>query len=249
MTVSELYQKLSEAFPTDLSCDWDNDGLMCCPDADAEVKRVLLTLDVTDKAVAYAVAGGYDTILSHHPMIFRKLRGITDPKHIRLIQNGIAVLSFHTRLDAAEGGVNHALAARLGLTEVHPFTADGIGLIGCLPKPLPPAYFAEQIKQHLEAPFVEGLCGETPCFRVAVVGGEGKDYVADAFAAGADTYVTGSLSYHTFTDYAGSGKNLLAAGHYFTEQPVLMALADRLSRLTENRIICHVFHSNPAQVL
>ena len=50
MTVSELYSYLDSAIPAALSCDWDNDGLMCCPDPAREVKKVLFTLDVTGAA-------------------------------------------------------------------------------------------------------------------------------------------------------------------------------------------------------
>jgi hypothetical protein len=47
MTVRELFGILNERIPRALSCDWDNDGLMCCPDGEREVKRVLIALDAT----------------------------------------------------------------------------------------------------------------------------------------------------------------------------------------------------------
>ena len=56
--------------------------------------------------------------------------------------------------------------------------------------------------------------------RVAVVGGDGKDFVRDAILAGADTYVSGRLSYNVMEDAADMGINLIEAGHYFTEFPV-----------------------------
>ena len=55
MTVFELYQRLEERIPRPLSCEWDNDGLMLCPDGYAEVKKALFTLDVTDEAVEYCL--------------------------------------------------------------------------------------------------------------------------------------------------------------------------------------------------
>jgi hypothetical protein len=51
---------------------------MCCADADAKVKRVLVALDITAKVVKTAIDGGYDLIVSHHPLIFSPLRAI-DP--------------------------------------------------------------------------------------------------------------------------------------------------------------------------
>ena len=48
MTVKELYDRMSERIPHELSEPWDNDGLMCSPDVTAEVAKVLVTLDVTE---------------------------------------------------------------------------------------------------------------------------------------------------------------------------------------------------------
>lgn len=55
MTVHELYKKLTQRLPDSLSESWDNDGLMVCADTEAPVRRVLLTLDVTENAVDFAI--------------------------------------------------------------------------------------------------------------------------------------------------------------------------------------------------
>ena len=55
MTVRELYEMISERIPTELSEEWDNDGMMCCADDLSEVSRVLVTLDVTEEVVDYAI--------------------------------------------------------------------------------------------------------------------------------------------------------------------------------------------------
>ena len=54
MKLFELNRILEEKFPKSYACEWDNDGLMCASDMDAEVKRVLCTLDVTEDALKYA---------------------------------------------------------------------------------------------------------------------------------------------------------------------------------------------------
>ena len=110
MTVRELYQNLNQMIPTDLSCEWDNDGLLCCPDGTREVRRALIVLDVTAEAVDLALKEGYDVILSHHPMIFKGLKEINEENYIankviRLLRGGVSVLSFHTRLDAVAGHI------------------------------------------------------------------------------------------------------------------------------------------------
>ena len=189
MKIKELYQKLEERIPRSLSCPWDNDGLMCCPDAEKDVRRVLIALDVTAEVAEQAVAGGYDLVVSHHPLIFRPLKSVNPmapvaKKVIRLLTSGITVMSFHTRLDAVKGGVNDCLAAALGLSEPVPFGNEGeeIGRIGELPEEMTLADFAERVKQVTGAPYVTVGDAGVAVRRVAVLGGSGSDDVAAAEA-------------------------------------------------------------------
>lgn len=240
MTVQQLYQFLEDRLPRSLSCGWDNDGLSCCPDPLTPVRRVLISLDPTEDAVRVAAEEGYTVLLTHHPLLFRGLKAVNggdtgSRKVIRLIQAGVTAMAFHTRLDAADGGVNDTLAALLGLEQILPFgdtegedanpAGKPIGRIGTLPCPESLDDFARRVKAALHLP---GLlcagCGK-PVHRVAVLGGAGDDDVYAAMAAGADTYLTGELRYHHLCDAPFSGMNLLAAGHYHTEFPVTAVLA------------------------
>ena len=232
MTVSELYRFLEDKMPRGLSCEWDNDGLMCCPDPAREVKKVLFALDITEAVVEMAIEKGCDVILSHHPLVFRPVKALTTEggvsrKLIRLVQNGISAMSFHTRLDAVCGGVNDVLAATLGLENVSAFGPEGeqMGRIGSLLAPLSLEMFAERVKKTLGAPFVL-VSGAGQVSRVAVLGGEGDDFIGAAEAAGADVLVSGRLGYHPMTDAPEGGIALIEAGHYYTERPVLSALAE-----------------------
>ena len=236
MTIRELYEILNEKFPTALSCDWDNDGLTCCPDGAREVRRVLLTLDVTEAAVKKAVDGGFDLILSHHPLIFKGLRAVNGEDHVSkktidLLKNDVSAMSFHTRLDAVTGGVNDVLAELLGLCNTAPFGEEGIGRIGSLSAEMSAEDFAALVKDRLGAPAVFLANAGRPVHRVAVLGGNGSDDVEAAKEAGADTYVSGELKYHQLTDAPEEGINLIAAGHFHTEAPVLAMLKALLSEL------------------
>ena len=137
MNVKEFYKELAKHFPEELREPWDNDGIMCCADSSVEVENVLITLDVTEEIVDYAIGRGFNLIISHHPLIFKPLGAITEDnnisrKIIKLINSNIAVFSFHTRADKAEGGVNDILAKALGLTGVIPFGEGELGRIGDL---------------------------------------------------------------------------------------------------------------------
>ena len=75
-SVNELYGYLNEAIPSELSCDWDNDGRMCIPSPDKQVKKVLVSLDANDDVIDYAAENGFDCIITHHPMIFHPLKNV-----------------------------------------------------------------------------------------------------------------------------------------------------------------------------
>ena len=235
MTVKELYTKLEERIPRALSCAWDNDGLMCCSDGAHPVKRVLVALDITAEIAEQAISGKYDLIVSHHPLIFRPLKAVNPndavaKKVIRLLGAGVSAMSFHTRLDAVCGGVNDTLAVALGLQETIPFGNDGetIGRIGRLESPMELDDFARLVKQITGAPAVTVADGGVAVERVAILGGSGSDDVAAARAAGADTYLSGELGHHHLTDCPEFGMNLIAAGHFYTENPVCETIREML---------------------
>ena len=255
MTVGELYRALDEKIPSSLSCDWDNDGLLCCGDTDSEVNRVLVALDITEEIVLCAVNEGYDLIVSHHPLIFRPVGAVTpmdsvSKKVITLLSNGIAAMSFHTRLDAVKGGVNDVLASALGLVDVVPF-GDGreeIGRIGRTVTPMSLEDFALLVKRVTRADYVQISSGGKKVNRVALLGGAGGDDLEYARLAGADTYLTGELKHHQLTEAPEKGMNLIMGGHFFTENPVCERLREILLEI-DPKLTVTVKSSNPVRFI
>jgi dinuclear metal center YbgI/SA1388 family protein len=138
-------------------------------------------------------------------------------------------MSFHTRLDAVAGGVNDILAAELGLCDVVPFGENGeeIGRIGSLKAPVSLDDFAKLVKAVTKAEQVQFVSAGKEVLRVAVLGGSGSSDVKAAARAGADTYVSGELKHNNLTDAPECGMNLVAAGHFYTEN----AVCERLKEL------------------
>lgn len=255
MKIIDLYKILDSEIPSSLSCDWDNDGLMCCGDPQREVKKVLIALDITEKTVKKAVEGGFDAIISHHPMIFKKI-GAVEPsicsakKAITLIKNDISAMSFHTRLDALCGGVNDILCHKLGLSNTFPFGPEGekMGRIGILDAPISLEEFCKKVKSALGVPMV--LCSGSGknVFRVALLGGDGKDFVNEAIEHGADTYLSGRIGYNIMAEAPETDINLIEAGHFYTENPVCHFLAELIENVAPN-IETEIFNSNEIKVI
>ncbi len=238
MTVRELELYFERIIPHDLSCEWDNDGLMLCADQDKEIRHALLTLDVTENAVEKAISCGADVIFTHHPFIFRGLKSFCDKDArvrlaLRLISAGISVFSYHTRLDALQGGVNDTLGSFLGLSNTRPLGEGEASMarIGDIDQ-LSPNEFASIVKRNLKCPsilFAEADSGDKYVRRVALLGGAcDMDFVRAAIEADADVLVCGELSYNSILDANLEGLHVICAGHYFTEMPVMSFFEEHL---------------------
>jgi dinuclear metal center YbgI/SA1388 family protein len=250
MTINELNRYMNEKIPKTLSCTWDNDGLMCCPDGSREVKKALFCMDVTPDAIDFAIDGGYDAIISHHPLIFRGVKTISGDlgipaRIIKLIKNDISVMSFHTRFDAVDGGVNDALADLFELSDVEKVECDGIELmrVGNLPYELDIEHFVAVVCAKLGCEHLNYASNSGKVKRLALVGGGGGSYIREAASNGADTYLSGEIGYHNLTDCKDYQINLVEAGHYYTERISLYNLA-KFVKGADDSIECDFFETN-----
>lgn len=230
-TVHSLYDALDGLIPRSLSCDWDNDGLSCCPNPDAPVTGVLVALDPTEEAVELAAGTGCNVLLTHHPLLFRGLKTVdgrdtNSRKVIRMIGAGISSMAFHTRLDALNGGVNDALAAALGLAGAVAFgeasspAGNPMGRMGTLPHPLPMESFAEYVAGCLTVPATLGVpaVGGGTLFRFTIPGsGECAEAVATHYVEHL-TPVTPRITYagcgrpaHAVAVVGGAGEDEITA--------------------------------------
>ena len=232
-TVQDILTFLEGFTPPELAESWDNVGLLC-GDRMQEVLNVLCALDVTETVVTEAAEKGAQLIVAHHPAIFTSVSRVTEDdatgRILRLaIKHDIALICMHTNADCAEGGVNDALAAALGLEDPGPLEGtDGICRVGHLLSPMPFQVFAQHVCRCLRANGVRYAGAEGPVQKIAVGGGACADYADAAIAAGCDVFVTSDLSYHEFLDAEGKGIRLIDAGHFPTEDPVCAVLVEYL---------------------
>ena len=243
-TVKEICEALDNLAPFETQMEFDNAGFLVGR-GDREVSRVLAALDITDAVIEEAKQLGAQLIVAHHPLVFDPIRSVTDEsltgrKLLQLAEHGIAAVCAHTNLDACEGGVNELLARTLGLCELEQLHCDGedrfgrpygIGRIGTLRTKniVKVKDFAEEVKKKLNAAGVRYVDAGRDVCRVAVGGGSCGSMLADAVAAGCDTFVTADVKYNVFLDAAELGINLLDAGHFATEDVVVQPLCDLLA--------------------
>ena len=123
MKIKDIAEAVEKIAPLKLAQDWDNVGLLI-GDKNRDVKKILLTIDITREVVAEAKKSKTDLIVSYHPVIWDGLKKITTdgPSGVvyELIRSQIAVFSIHTALDSAVGGVNDGLAEIVGIVDGKP---------------------------------------------------------------------------------------------------------------------------------
>ena len=233
MKINKVVDALEQYAPLPLQEGYDNAGLQVGLTETVEVSGALLCLDVTEQVVNEAIEKGCNLIVSHHPLIFRKLARISDENYVqrtvrKAIKNDIAIVSMHTNMDAATGGVNFKIAEKLGLKNLSFFAGEkevdgvkgGEGVIGEVSET--DGWAADDLVLLLRDKFaVESVqCNQLlrrPIRRVALCGGAGSFLLDAAIQAGADAFVTGEMHYH---EYFGHEQEIqiCVIGHYQSEQ-------------------------------
>jgi len=229
MTVNNVFEFLNGLFPVDTACSFDNVGLLI-GDGEKEITKALVSLDCTLDTAEKAVKNGCQLIITHHPVIFSPLKNIcAGSVQFELIRNGISVISMHTNLDMADGGVNDCLCNALDLQNIEAVIADDgyvlkIGNVSLLSADS----MAEQIKEKLGG-CVKYVDGGKLIEKVLVCSGSGGEFITEAIKNGADALITADVKHHLFSEARDSGISLFDAGHFNTEDVVIEPICKLLS--------------------
>ena len=231
MLVLDIYNFLNKTAPTECALPYDNVGILV-GDPNKEVKKAIVCLDCTPLAVKKAVEVGAELIITHHPIIFEPLKSVvkSDGNVVySCIENGISVISMHTNLDVASGGVNDRLANALELYNVESVTDDeGFSFKkGYLQSEMSSSELAKYVKQKLGGN-VRYTAGEKIIKTVCVCGGSGGSELSLAIK-NADAFITADVKHNVFIDAVSKGYTLLDAGHFHTENVVVKPLAEMLN--------------------
>ena len=235
-TVTHIYDAIDRLAPFWLTMDFDNTGILV-GDRNREVSCALLALDCTPSVIEQAKQLGAQLIVTHHPVIFHHLRRVNEDAVIyQLIRSDISVISAHTNLDIAQGGVNDALASAIGLRDcrglelLNEQTGAWLGRIGTLPELLSPEAFAAHVKSRLHAVSVKFAAAPRAIRTVALCSGSGADCLDAAISAGADALLTSEVKQHEYLAATAAGISIFDAGHFDTEDIVIEPLRDYLAK-------------------
>ena len=258
-TVKDIFDFVNTVAPVSMKESWDNVGLNCGR-MDKEVKTILVALDPFEGVCKEAVEVGADLLVTHHALIWNP-GFLTDETQqgkntLFLIEHGIACINAHTNLDCAPGGVNDTLAQVFGLNDVQVVNPVGTdeqgqeyGLLRCgVVEEQTLEEFLQHVKDTLGCPGLRYADGGKPVRKVCVGGGACGSELMEAYHAGCDTFVTADVKYNQFWDARDLCMTIIDAGHFYTENPVVKVLADKIATaFPKIRVIVSKTHTDCAK--
>ena len=254
-TVQDILQFIESVAPPALKMEGDNIGLLCGR-ANKEVNTVLVALDPFPSVCREAAEECADLLVTHHPIIHGSITAVTDQTTygqalLELMAHNISAINAHTNLDCAYGGVNDTLAERVGLSDIQKVSADSYGLLrqGLVETQSLKDFLAE-VKTNLGCDGLRYADGGKAVHKVAVGGGSCGSELAAVAASGCDTFVTADVKYNQFWDAKLLGINMIDAGHFHTENPVVAVLAAKIQaafpgvqvKISKNHTDCMKFY-------
>lgn len=268
MKILQVLSALEQFAPLPLQEGFDNAGLQVGL-TEAEVSGALLCLDVTEAIVDEAIAKHCNLIVSHHPLIFHKLNRVSNDDYVqrtvwKAIKNDVCIVSMHTNMDNAPGGVNFRIAAKMGLTDVRYFgdtrhyddVVDGeprrvtyaSGVMGTFEEPLAADDLVCLLRNRFDVECVQ--CNQLlrrPIRKVAICGGSGAFLLSEAIKAGADAFVTGEMHYHEFFGH-DQQIQICVIGHYQSEQFTTEVFKQVIEQACPG-VPCHLAETNTNPII
>ena len=241
MECKKVIEILEKQSPKSYACDWDNVGLLVGRE-DKEIQKIYIALDATDEAIEEAIANGADMLLTHHPMIFKGMKRVTQEdfigrRIIRLIQNDMVYYAMHTNFDVM--GMADLAADYLGIsdtrvleiTSVSETGEEGIGRYGSLKKEMTVRECCEEVKQAFSLENVKVFGDlERKVKTAAISPGSGKSVISNALQAGVDVLITGDIDHHEGIDEVAQNMTVIDAGHYGVEHIFIPYMEQYLKR-------------------
>lgn len=230
--------------------DYDNSGIIV--KSHEKVERVLFSLDLSKKAIERAKRLKCDTIVTHHPAIYKPIsclsfEGDTSALHSAIKQN-LNVISMHLNLDIATNGIDSCFAESLGakkyrildaLDEINgygrEFEIDNITF----------NEFIKRAKKNLKTSKVTVYGKRTSRLKKgASFCGGGASY-AESFVlkrlTDADVIITSDMPHHVIKTLVEEGKNILIVPHYASENYGFIKYYENIKKTLKNKVEIEYF--------
>ncbi len=225
INAKQIYDYIDSIAPFETQMSFDNAGLLVGSEQ-TKSEKVLIALDADRSVIEEAIRLDANIIVTHHPVIFRPLKTLlSDSVPYLAAQNRITIISAHTNLDIARGGVNDTLAAAIGVTADQFFDED-CALLGHFENVMHSSELAQKIKQNLRIHGLRYTDSGNPVRTAVVACGAGGGSVDLAASLGADAIITGEIKHHEIIFANEHHIAVFDLGHYHSENLIIGRLAD-----------------------
>ena len=244
MKLSDIIKVIDKIAPIEISESWDNPGLQI-GDYEWDIKKIMVSLDISNEVLEDAINKNIDLIISHHPLIFSPLKSIDFKSNIGSIiyktaLSKISIFSAHTNLDSANGGLNDILCGKIGLNDLSILgstfeTKDGekigLGRVGTLDKPQKLDKYTKYLIETLNLKNLRYSGSKDKIInKAAVCTGSGASLIGNFIESDAEVFITGDIKYHEAKNIEESGKCLIDIGHFASEHIIIDALTKKLMK-------------------
>ncbi len=221
--VKDVYDYLSNLYKIENSSNFDlgKVGLQFGSYND-NVRKAIVCLDITNEVIDEAISLDANLVIAHHPFMFSPLLNLNydspfGKKILKIINNRINIMAYHTCFDVAVDGMNEVLAKKLNLknityTNCELNSESFIRLGECQPTRL--SDFCQVVKNafNLKGVNVAGDLNKI-INRVAIVGGSGSSEFYNALKSGADVFISGQLPHHLAIEAIENNFSLIEVSH------------------------------------
>ena len=231
--------------------DYDNSGIIV--KNNTEINRVLFSLDLSEKAVKEAKRLKCDTVVTHHPAIYKPIGNISvdDVKTnalLKAIKLGLNVISMHLNLDISDGGIDASLCKALG--------GEKFKILDNLDEKN--GYGREfEINNLTLETLIKNLKKNLKTTKIVVYGkrknllkkgasfcGAGSGYAEKFLLEGklnADVVITSDMPHHVILELVESGKAVVLITHYSSENYGFFNYYNKVKEATKNKIDTYYF--------
>ncbi|XP_026495251.2 NIF3-like protein 1 [Vanessa tameamea] len=248
--LNEVICVLEKFAPKQLSESWDNTGLLVEPYTPRNIKKILLTNDLTEDVALEAKQNNCEMVISYHPPIFAPLKSVIQSSWKErivslLLENRITLYSPHTSWDSVKGGVNDWLASAFPFVESVPIIPGmdpdtGAGRLLHISDPLDLSKAIEEVKmltglKHIRLAIGKGRALTDHIKNVALCAGSGSSVLKKV--AEADLFLTGEMLHHDILDATQRGISVILTNHSDSERGFLCGFSSDLQSQLDNKVL------------
>ena len=223
VSLAQIMEIADRLYPFEQAESWDNCGIQI-GDPGRIVTAIAFSLDATPQTVAFASENRCELLITHHPVLIEPVRSVrfetlAGRTLVAAARCGVDIASLHTNFDAARGGLNDWIAARLGLEDVFVPNPAACARMGNLAEAMALKALARRVAESFGTSPPRIISTDDRLVkRVFCASGSGMGYLDTALRHSADVMVTGDARYHSAREALELGMPVIDAGHFGFEK-------------------------------